>query len=111
MEYSKKVKNTKKEMIDFLSNHFRYDTMSSWNKSTSYANNVKVYNCIPNKLQSKVFELMDCEDFYDNINWLLDDFNRENDYQYQTGFNGRSGGYIVLYNGGKETKTIFKFED
>lgn len=40
--YEKKV-NTKdrKEMIAFLKNHFRYDTMNSWNRSTSYANNVK----------------------------------------------------------------------
>jgi len=28
---------TKEEMIAFLRDHFRYYTMNSWNRSTSYA--------------------------------------------------------------------------
>ncbi len=35
---------TKKEMIRFLSEHFRYHTLHSWNRMTSYAHNVKIYN-------------------------------------------------------------------
>ena len=34
---------SRKAMTTFLENHFRYPTMNSWNNSTSYANNMKVY--------------------------------------------------------------------
>lgn len=95
---------SKEEMINFLTNHFRYDTMNSWNASTSYANKVKVYSVIPNELENKVYEMMDSEDFYDEINWILSDFDRAHNWEFQAGFNGRSGGYIVLYSGG------YKFE-
>ena len=30
------------EMTLFLQNHFRYNTMNSWNHSTSYACNLKI---------------------------------------------------------------------
>ena len=33
---------TRKQMIDFLSDHFRYHTMNSWNNATSYARCVKL---------------------------------------------------------------------
>jgi hypothetical protein len=102
MSFYTKVKQTKKAMIEFLSDHFRYDTMSSWNRSTSYANNVKIHSVIPQKLTSKVYELMEAEGFYEDLNWILSDFNEEHDQQWQAGFNGRSGGYIVLYQGGKK---------
>jgi hypothetical protein len=81
----------------------RYDTMNSWNRSQAPAYNLKVHKVIDSKLQDKVFELMDCEGFYDEINDLIADFDRENDYSWQAGFNGRSGGYLVLYRGGKRT--------
>jgi len=100
---------SKKAMVNFLTNHFRYDTMSSWNASTSYANNMKVYKAIPSKLQDKVFNLMEAEGFYDSLNWLIQDWDREQNYYYQAGFNGRSGGYLVMYEGSVEYKTIFEF--
>lgn len=78
----------------------RYYTMNSWNLSTAPAYNLKVYNVIDNDLHNKVFELMECEFFYEDINNLIHDFNLTNDYQWQAGFNGRSGGYLVLYKGG-----------
>lgn len=90
---------SRKDMVNFLSNHFRYNTMSSWNQSTSYANNVKIHNVIPKEIISKVWELFEVEGFYDDINWILEDWGLENDYSYQAGFNGRSGGYIVMYEG------------
>ena len=80
----------------------RYDTMSSWNNATAPAYNLKVYNVVNNDLQDKVFELMECEDFYDDINWMMSEFDRKFDYCWQTGFNGRSGGYLVLYKGGRK---------
>lgn len=78
----------------------RYNTMNSWNQSTAPAYNLKVYNVIPNNLQDKVYELLDCEDFYDAINDCIYLFNLDNNHTWQAGFNGRSGGYLVLYQGG-----------
>ena len=86
----------------------RYNTMNSWNQSTAPAYNLKVHNVIDRELQDKVFELMDCEGFYDEINGMIADFDRGNDYSWQAGFNGRSGGYLVLYRGGKKTKHLTK---
>jgi hypothetical protein len=88
----------------------RYYTMNSWNLSTAPAFNLKVYNVIPRELQDKVFELMDCENFYDDINMLIRDFDINHNHKWQAGFNGRSGGYLVLYRGGKrEGGTVFSF--
>lgn len=95
-----KTKNTKQAMIEFLTNHFRYDTMNSWNQSTSYAAKVKIYNFVPRELQDKAYQLLDSPVMY-QINDILDAWSAEQDYRYQAGFNGRSGGYIVMIHGGK----------
>lgn len=109
--FSKKIDlRSRKQMIEYLTNHFRYDTMNSWNQSTSYANNMKIYKVIPRDLQDKVYNLMNAEGFYDEINDRIADFDREHDYSFQAGFNGRSSGYLVLYIGSVEIRTIFKFE-
>jgi len=86
----------------------KYFTMSSWNKTTAPAYNLKIYNVIDKDLQNKVYELLQTENFYFKINELIDVFDIENNYQYQAGFNGRSGGYLVLYEGGKKTKYLTK---
>lgn len=104
-------RRSRKDMVDFLENHFRYDTMNSWNRSTSYANNVKIYGVIPDTLQDKVYELQQVDGFYDDINDILSVWACENDFTYQAGFNGRSSGYIVMYEGYVEAKTIFEFND
>jgi len=101
MFYKKIKKSSKKEMVDYLAGHFRYYTMNPWNKSTSYANNVKIYNVIPQKLQNKACEIAQQGNVYYAIRDLLSDFGRKYDYEWQAGFNGRSNGYIVLYQGGK----------
>lgn len=105
------VGKSKKAMIEFLTNHYRYNTMNSWNRSTSYAHNVKVRNVIPSELQDKVYELMDCEGFYDDLNWILEDFAMEHGHRWKVGFNGSSGGYLVMYEGHVEHKIIFDFKD
>ncbi|RPH88509.1 MAG: hypothetical protein EHM66_00440 [Deltaproteobacteria bacterium] len=79
----------------------RYYTLNSWNQSTAPAYNLKIHKVINSNLQDKVFELMDCENFYDEINELITHFNIINNFEWQAGFNGRSGGYLVLYRGGK----------
>jgi len=97
--YKKVDLRSKKEMVEFLTNHYRYNTMSSWNQSTSYANKVKIHSVIPASHSNTVYELIDTEGFYERLNDILNDWGRENDWKYQAGFNGRSGGYIVMYEG------------
>lgn len=82
----------------------RYYTMNSWNLSKAPAYNLKIYNVINDELQDKVYELMNVEDVYDDINDLIHDFDELNDHRWQAGFNGRSNGYLVLYSGGKKTE-------
>jgi hypothetical protein len=79
----------------------RYNTMNSWNNSTAPAYNLKVYKVVDNDLQDKVYQLMQAEGFYDSINMLMRDFDYTFNHEWQAGFNGRSGGYLVLYRGGK----------
>lgn len=76
--------------------------MNSWNRSEAPAYNLKIYNVIDNDLQNKVYEMMESDEFYDDINWRIRDFEEEFNYEWQAGFNGRSGGYLVLYRGGRE---------
>jgi len=49
--------------------------------------------------RAKLYGLMQCGGFYDSINDLIRGFGEENDWLWQAGFNGRSGGYLVLYQG------------
>ena len=104
-------KSNKSEMVDFLSGHFRYDTMNSWNQATSWANNMKIYNCIPREYQDKVFEMLETNEFYESFNDLIYDYDSEHGHLLQAGFNGRSGGYLVMYEGHVKHKTIFTFKN
>ena len=84
-----------KSMHDFLRNHFNYYTMNSWNGLKSIANNVKIYNLNLEGDQWKALERLEITD-YSVVNDLIDSW--ENDHpEVKIGFNGRSGGYIVLY--------------
>lgn len=92
---------SRKAMTDFLENHFRYDTSNSWNRSTSYANNLKVDRIgLSNEQVMKLLDIMDCEGAYDNVNDRIWEFGANHYWRWQAGFNGRSGGYLVLYQGG-----------
>jgi len=108
-KYTRKIDyRSKKSMVDFLTGHFRYDTMNSWNQATSYAHNVKIHRLgLTTEQEDKVFEMSECEDFYFSINSLINAFNYKHDFIYQAGFNGRSDGYIVLRQGGCKVKHIF----
>jgi hypothetical protein len=83
--------------------------MNSWNNSTAPAYNLKVYHCINSSLRDKVFELMQCENFYDEINYRMRMFDAQFNYAWQVGFNGRSGGYLVLYKGGIKDNRPFSY--
>lgn len=79
----------------------RYWTMNSWNQSSAPAYNMKVYNLTDDsKIIDKLLELLNYDNCYDTINDLVYAFNCENKHEWQAGFNGRSGGYLVLYRGG-----------
>lgn len=90
---------SRKAMVEFLTNHFRYCTMNSWNGNSSYANNVKYYNLdLTNEQASKFFEMLNMEDseFYEcYMEPLIEGFREETGYT--VGVNGRSGGYLVVY--------------
>lgn len=90
-------------MIEFLSSHFRYDTMNSWNRATSYARNVKLSRLkFPdNETRNRAYDLLQVEEAFDDVRWIMQEFAESYGHEWQAGFNGRSGGYIVLYQGGQ----------
>lgn len=101
--FHKEVNHKKQgEMIAFLKNHFRYHTMNSWNQSTSYANNIKLYNIDkPADIDDGTWwEMLGITDWQEKVSDLLEDFGRKHNWLWQAGINGRSGGYVVLYHGG-----------
>lgn len=99
--YEKVDLRSRKAMVDFLENHFRYFTMNSWNRSTSFANNMKIYNLgLSKEIEDTLYDILFSDDnndldFY--IKCLIADFETEHDDRYTACFNGRSGGYLVLY--------------
>lgn len=91
---------SRQTMIRFLTEHFRYPTMNSWNRSTSYACNLKLYNLgLEHETENKLYEMMEVQEFFDAQRELLLDFGEEHQYRWQAGMNGRSSGYLVLYQG------------
>lgn len=95
--------NSRQEMVEFLKNHFRYFTMNSWNRSTTYANNMKIYNLtLPEATKDKLYAMLDIEDVWFRLNLLKEGFASAHNYEWQAGWNGRSSGYLVLYSGGRK---------
>lgn len=78
-----------------------YDTMNSWNQQKSLAYNLKIYNVIRKDLRDKAYMVFDdenlCSELFCGINDLITEFTENCKYGYTAGFNGRSGGYLVLY--------------
>lgn len=102
MFYKEIDKRYREAMTAFLKNHFRYDTMNSWNRSISYANNIKLYNIDkPDDIDNETWwEMLWITEWQEKLSDLLEDFGRRYKWQWQAGINGRSGGYVVLYRGG-----------
>ena len=91
---------SRKAMTDYLRGHFRYSTMNSWNRSSSYAHNMKFHSLgLERDTVSKLFELFQCDGFFEPFSDLIHDFGSNHDWLWQARFNGRSGGYLVLYQG------------
>lgn len=93
---------SKMAMIDFLKNHRRYDTMNSWNCSTSYAHCVKVgqLHWKNPALALKAYDFVDLSEAYDEVHEIHREFAEAHDWSWQIAFNGRSNGYLVLIQGG-----------
>ena len=104
-KFFKEVDTSKREqMLVFLSNHFRYDTMSSWNCSTSYANNIKIHSLDLEKDQRDIlYDLMETNEIDHQMEQCIEDFTDKHNSLWTAGTNGRSGGYLVLYRSSLKT--------
>ena len=93
---------SRKEMMAYLEGHFRYDTMNSWNRSTSYAVNVKMGRIsfpdrdTENAAYDWVFYHEEFNSPLEAAKDVLREFTQRN-CDWGIGFNGRSSGYLVLY--------------
>lgn len=100
--YGVDIANTK-SMWEFLANHFTYNTMNSWNGLKSIANNVKLHKLNLEGDWTNVIKYLtdvgDCGGLQDIIDGELRAFDEKYYPSYRVGFNGRSNGYLVLYNG------------
>jgi len=94
---------TVKDKLAFLKGHFRYHTMNSWNGGRSYAVNIKL-----RALRLTSAELTSCYDILSSdeammrFSDMLSVLEGETNWAFQIGTNGRSGGYAVLYTGGRK---------
>lgn len=99
-----KKPRTRKGMIAYLGNHSRYDTMSSWNRGTSFSRNIKITSlAFPDQeTRLRAFDLLNVNEAFEEFDRIIDGFAIRHDYAWQIGRNGSSGGYLVLYSGGKK---------
>ena len=51
------------------------------------------------EVYEKLYDLLECQEFFLALKELMDAFAAEHNYRWQVGMNGRSGGYLVLYQG------------
>lgn len=90
-----------KSMWNFLHDHYHYHTMNSWNGMKSIANNVKLYNLNLEGDYAAALQFLydecDVGDLQYLIQSRLEEFAVENP-GFCAYFNGRSGGYLVLYS-------------
>jgi hypothetical protein len=85
-----------KQMFNFLKDHFQYYTMNSWNRLKSIAHNVKIYNLKLSGDHWTALTFLQDDDYF-VVNMMIEDWEAEHP-GYKVGFNGRSGGYLVLYS-------------
>jgi len=93
-------KRSRKEMTHYLLGHFRYNTMNHWNRSTSYACDLKIHHLdLEQDITNKLYDMIQIDEFYYSLNDLMRAFSEEHNQIWQVGMNGRSRGYLVLYQG------------
>ena len=89
-----------KSMWNFLKNHYTYYTLNSCNRQKSIAHNVKLYNLALEGDWTVVMRYLFDETDSGDLQMYIDDEIREFEAKYpyyEVAFNGRSGGYIVIY--------------
>lgn len=100
-----------KQMFEFITGHFTYDTMNSWNRLESIANNVKLYNLHLDgdwsNAMGYLFDEYDIGGLQEEISDMIKDWEYWHP-GYSLGFNGRSGGYLVIYNKEKDGRVNFR---
>lgn len=98
-----------KSMFEFINNHFKYWTMNSWNRLESIANNMKLYNLGLEGDWTTVLDYLYDENDIGCIGFQIRDLVEEWEAKhpgYSLGWNGRSGGYLVIYNHDKKNGTV-----
>jgi hypothetical protein len=69
---------------------------------------MKIYNLgLSSEIVGKLCDLMQIEQTHLGIADLIRCFDKKHNYAWQAGFNGRSNGYLVLYQGGVENGRVF----
>lgn len=103
-DYFSKTVNwrSREALIEFLQEHDRYPVMNSWNGTQTFSNRVKVhYMGLPKDVLDRAFDLVCGDDplryrWERQLNTRLNQFEQEQNGYYKMGFNGRSGGYLIL---------------
>jgi hypothetical protein len=98
---------TLKAMREYLRGHPRYHTMNSWNRATSYSRCIKLQEIeFPDKeTENTAYDMIGSDGEWWEASGLrgeINDFDRRWNHGYQLGTNGRSGGYLVVYQGGRK---------
>ena len=106
MFYNKGIDITNdKQMFNFLKNHFQYPIMNS---TKTIANNVKIYNLrLSGNCWTALTFLQDNDYFV--VNMMIEDWEAEH-LGYRVGFNGRSGGYLVLCSANNYWRSVLPDE-
>jgi hypothetical protein len=87
-------------MWNFLKNHYTYYTLNSWNRQKSIAHNVKLYNLNLEGDWTVAMRYLFDETDSGDLQLVIDDEIREFEEKYpyyEVASNGRSGGYLVIY--------------
>ena len=98
-----------KSMFEFINEHFRYWTMNSWNRLESIANKVKLYELGLDGDWCTVLDYLNDEHDIGGLQCEIEElvWQWEHDHPgYSLGFNGRSAGYLVIYNHNKKEGTV-----
>lgn len=98
-----------KSMFEFINNHFTYYTLNSWNGLQSIANNMKLYNLGLEGDWTTVLDYLYDDNDIGCIGFQIRDLVDEWEAKhpgYSLGWNGRSGGYLVIYNHDRRNGTV-----
>ena len=89
-----------KSMWNFLKKHYTYYTLNSWNRQKSIAHNVKLYNLDLDGdwtvAMRYIFDVADSGLLQMQIEDEIREVEEKYPY-YEVASNGRSGGYLVIY--------------